>query len=426
MIIPSIDIQHGKTVQLIGGKELAIEAGDPMPIAETFSRVGELAIIDLDAARGETSQNRSKILDVVRKYPARVGGGIRSVDAALDWLDAGASRVILGTAARPEVLGQLPKERVIAALDAQHDEVVVQGWTQGTGMSLKSAISEIRHLVGGFLITRVEKEGRMGGIDIEDACRLRDACGDARLTLAGGVATAQEVALLDKEGIDAQVGMAIYRGVFSCADALSEILVSDRPDGLWPTVVCDAHGVALGLAYSSRRSLEASLRTGEVHYESRKRGLWRKGASSGATQRLLRASLDCDRDTLRFVVLQNQPGFCHEKRWTCFDGEDFGVACLDRTIAERRRGLVPGSYTSRLFQDQTLLNSKVLEEAHELVDAQSREELVHEMADLLYFTLVKGASKDVRLIDLESELARRARRIRRRGGDAKPSVEVGQ
>lgn len=424
MIVPSIDIQNNLTVQLVGGRETVLSAGDPMTVAEHFSRVGELAVIDLDAAQTKARSNRAKVLELVRQYPVRVGGGIRSVESALDWLDAGAAKVILGTAARPEILSKLPRTRVIAALDAHYDKVVVQGWTQSTGASLMSSIAELRDYVGGILITRVEKEGRMGGIDLDDACRLRDACGDARLTLAGGVATAQEVAQLDKEGIDAQVGMAIYTGGFSLADSIAQMLVSDRSDGLWPTLVCDVHGVALGLAYSSLRSLEASISTGDVHYESRQRGLWRKGASSGATQRLLRASMDCDRDTLRFMVQQREPGFCHEKRWSCFEGEAFGITALSRKIASRKDQDVPGSYTRRLMEDASLLRAKILEEARELVEASTREEVVHEMADLFYFSLVQGAKQGVGLEDLARELARRAGKVRRRGGQAKLSGEA--
>jgi phosphoribosyl-ATP pyrophosphohydrolase/phosphoribosyl-AMP cyclohydrolase/histidinol dehydrogenase len=83
---------------------------------------------------------------------------------------------------------------------------------------------------------------------------------------------------------------------------------SDRPDGLVPTVVTDERGITLGLVYSSRESLAESLRTGAGVYQSRKRGLWYKGASSGDTQELLRVSLDCDQDCLRFVVRQNGRG----------------------------------------------------------------------------------------------------------------------
>ena len=129
MIVPSIDLQNGQAVQLIGGREKALDAGDPRPIAERFSRVGEVAVIDLDAALG-TGNNREMILDLVGRAPCRVGGGIRNLETARFWLDAGARKIILGTAAEPDLLSELPRGRVIAALDAVDGEIVVEGWTR--------------------------------------------------------------------------------------------------------------------------------------------------------------------------------------------------------------------------------------------------------------------------------------------------------
>ena len=146
----------GQAVQLIGGEALAIEAGDPFPLAERFGKVGEIAVIDLDAAMG-TGSNAELIRGLLPVARCRVGGGIRTVEAALDWLDAGADKVILGTAARPEILSQLPKDRVIAALDAVNGEVVVEGWTTKTGRSILDGIRALKDHVGGFLITFVER-----------------------------------------------------------------------------------------------------------------------------------------------------------------------------------------------------------------------------------------------------------------------------
>jgi phosphoribosyl-ATP pyrophosphohydrolase/phosphoribosyl-AMP cyclohydrolase/histidinol dehydrogenase len=92
-------------------------------------------------------------------------------------------------------------------------------------------------------------------------------------------------------------------------DALIEGLwTSDRADKLIPTVVTDERGIALGLVYSSRESLAESIKTGTGVYQSRKRGLWYKGATSGDTQELVRVSLDCDQDCLKFVVRQKGRG----------------------------------------------------------------------------------------------------------------------
>jgi phosphoribosyl-AMP cyclohydrolase / phosphoribosyl-ATP pyrophosphohydrolase len=417
LIIPSIDIQNGQTVQLIGGKDLALDAGDPRPIATTFGRVGEIAVIDLDAAMGKGS-NAELIDSVLPLARCRVGGGIRSVEAARRWLDAGAAKVILGTAARPEILSQLPRERVIAALDAVDGEVVVDGWVTHTGASIVDRMAELAPLVGGFLVTFVEREGRMQGTDMGRVRELVSCAGDARLTVAGGVTTASELAELHALGVDAQVGMALYTGRLPLHEAVAASLHSDRQDGLWPTVVVDPHGVALGLCWSNAESLEAALETGRGVYWSRRRGLWRKGETSGATQALLAVDLDCDSDALRFTVRQEAPGFCHEDTHTCW-GPEAGLPALARRLAARLHAAPSGSYTRRLLEDPALLRKKLLEEAGELADAQGHEDIAWETADVIYFALVAMARGGATLEQVERVLDDRALKITRRPGDAK-------
>jgi phosphoribosyl-ATP pyrophosphohydrolase len=423
LIVPSIDLMGGRAVQLVGGETLAIDAGDPRPIAERFAVAGEIAVIDLDAARGEGS-NRGMIEELCRLAPCRVGGGIRDVDAALRWLDAGARKVILGTAARPDVLSALPPERVIAALDARDGDVVTHGWRTGTGTTIQQRMAELHALVGGFLVTFVELEGRMGGTNAALAEELRALCGVGRtLTIAGGVTTAADVATLDRLGCDAQVGMALYSGRMDLGDAVAAPLRTDRPDGLWPTVVCDEGGVALGLVYSSAESIRQAVRTRRGVYYSRSRGgLWEKGATSGATQELLRVDVDCDRDTLRFTVRQRGTGFCHNGTASCW-GPSAGVRAAEDRVATSGARAHPASYTARLLQEPGLLGAKLREEADELARAQHASEVTHEAADLMYFTLVAMHRAGVRLADVAQELDRRGLKVSRRPGDAKPGFK---
>ena len=417
MIVPSIDLQGGQAVQLVGGKTLALSAGDPRPIAERFRLAGELAVIDLDAALG-TGDNGAVIRDLVRMAPCRVGGGVRSVEKALAWLDLGAVSVILGTMAKPEILRELPRQRVIAALDAVNGEVVVEGWTRGTGATVLDRMRELRDLVGGFLVTFVEREGRLGGTNLEAVSALVEAARPARVTIAGGVTTPEDIAALDRLGADAQVGMALYTGRLDLGDAIAAPLVSDRPDGLWPTVVCDEHGVALGLCYSDAESLREAVRTGRGVYHSRKRGLWVKGESSGAVQTLLNVAPDCDRDALRFTVRQAGRGFCHRDTWTCW-GEDRGLPELARRLAARVADAPAGSYTRRLLDDPELLRKKLVEEAQELAAASEPPHVAAEVADLVYFALVAMVRAGVPLSQVEAELDRRALKVHRRPGNAK-------
>jgi phosphoribosyl-ATP pyrophosphohydrolase len=412
MIIPSIDLQDGNAVQLIGGAEKALDAGDPRPLATLYGRVGEIAVIDLDRALGKGDNSRT-IEDLVRITPCRVGGGIRDVPSAIAWLDRGAAKVILGTAARPEILKALPPERVIVALDARHGEVVVEGWQKGTGRGVIERIHELRGLAASFMVTFVEREGRLGGTDLAFAKEIRDAAGDARVTIAGGITSTSEVADLDRIGCDAQIGMALYTGKLGLAEAFAAPLGSDRPDQLWPTVVADERGVALGLCYSNLESLKAALERGVGVYHSRARGLWIKGETSGATQELLRVTVDCDRDCLRFTVRQAGSGFCHRSTRTCW-GEDQGLPQLLRRLEARRRSAPEGSYAARLFGDPAMLGAKLREEADELATAPDRGNAIDEAADLLFFTLATLAARGIALDEVEAVLDRRALKVTRR------------
>lgn len=414
MIVPSIDIVDGETVQLVGGEEKALDAGDPMAVLERFSVAGEVAVVDIDAARGE-GDNGALIEEMCVRAPVRVGGGIRTPQRALDWLDAGAEKVVIGTAADEAFLAALPGDRVIVALDARHGEVVSHGWRQGTGRALIDSIQRFRDRCAGFLVTFVEREGRLGGTDLEMAARVVAEAGDTRVTIAGGITTAEEIAELDRIGADAQVGMALYTGRLSLAEAIAAPLTSDRADGLWATVVVDQHGVALGLAWSSPESLSDAVETRRGVYQSRARGLWVKGETSGATQELIRVDADCDRDVLRFTVRQRE-GFCHTGSRTCW-GEDSGLSRLARRLGALATERPDGSNTVRLLDDPGLLDSKLLEEARELIEPGA--DVAAEAADLIYFALVKSVAAGVSLEELEQILDARERRVRRRPMDSK-------
>ena len=415
MIVPSIDIQDGRAVQLERGRKKILDGGDPLARLEELSVVGEVAVIDLDAALGRGS-NAELIRTMVRRAPCRVGGGIRDLESARAWLDKGATKIILGTAAHPDLLARLPAERVIAAVDCEGGSVVVEGWRRETGEDPLSKIRQLRELVGGFLLTQVEHEGLLSGFDRALVEQAIAAAGDARVTAAGGITTAVEIRDLERLGADAQIGMALYGGRLTLGAGFAAVLEKDLA-GLWPTVVCDESGRSLGLVWSSRESLVAAIDERRGIYWSRSRdSLWRKGETSGNTQELLRVDLDCDRDALRFVVRQRN-GFCHTGRRGCWS-ERFSLATLERTLAERAaraaRNSGGESGTGKLLADPELLTAKLLEEADELAQARGAGEVIAEAADLLYFTLVAAARAGVSLSEVERELALRAERVTRR------------
>jgi phosphoribosyl-ATP pyrophosphohydrolase len=180
-------------------------------------------------------------------------------------------------------------------------------------------------------------------------------------------------------------------------------------EGIVPTVVCDVtDGRVRMLAYSTPESLRCALTEGAGVYWSRSRQtLWRKGAGSGNSQRLVRASVDCDRDALIFHVAQNGPT-CHTGRDRCFDGPNFAWETLIARIDDRLRTCQGASYTARLARDSALLDAKILEEAEEVTTAPDGGSLAWECADLLYFMSVRLRSKGLGLCDVFAQLAARA------------------
>jgi len=428
MIVPSIDLMQGRAVQLRGGRDFILDGGDPLARLEEFAVAGEVAVVDLDAALGKGGgSNAALIREMVRRAPCRVGGGIRDLDTARAWLDAGATRIMIGTAASVDFCGALPRERVIAAVDAERGQVVVDGWRTATGTSVPERIRELAPVVGGFLFTQVEKEGAMGGFDFQAVAAAVRTAGEVRLTAAGGITMATEIAELDGIGADAQVGMALYTGRLPLGEAVAAPLAKpvDREGGsVWPTVVCDEWGHALGLVWSTRESLVRAITERKGIYWSRSRqALWEKGATSGNTQELVRVDLDCDRDALRFTVRQRGAGFCHLDRRSCWPS-GFDLDDLARTITERATRPEPGSGTAKLLGDPGLLAAKLREEAEELGRAGDRPEAVHETADLFYMALVALVRGGGSLTEVRAELARRHAGVTRRPMTAKAPTDA--
>jgi phosphoribosyl-ATP pyrophosphohydrolase/phosphoribosyl-AMP cyclohydrolase/histidinol dehydrogenase len=193
----------------------------------------------------------------------------------------------------------------------------------------------------------------------------------------------------------------------------------DRKTGLYATTVVDERNTALGMVWSSKESVSEALKTGTGVYQSRKRGLWYKGASSGDTQELISISFDCDKDCLLFKVRQKGRGFCHLATRSCW-GASSGLSKLQQTLIERKKDAPAGSYTARLFNDPSLVNAKIKEEADELCTATTKEEIASEAADLLYFALARCIAADVTLEDIEHNLDLKSLKVKRRKGDAKP------
>ena len=410
MILPSIDISGGRVVQLRRGAEhVFTDPRDALTVAHELARYGQLAVVDLDAARG-LGDNRALVRQLCRAVPCRVGGGVRTAEDVRAWIRAGAEQVMVGTAASPEFLRQFPREWLVACVDSRGDEVVVGGWTKATGLRTVQRARELAPYCSGLLFTQVSAEGMLGGPDFAMAQQLRAAV-DVPITVAGGVRSIADLRQLLDAGMNAQVGMALYLGQLDLAAAWRELLRFDQHE-LLPTIAVDADdGHVLMQAWSSPESIERTLRSGEVTYFSRSRGeLWRKGATSGHTQQLVAARWDCDRDSIVLRVRQWGPA-CHRGTPDCFAlGGGSELLGLQRVIAERASATADaGSYTRRLLDDPQLVASKLREEIEEVIEAQEPDHVAWECADVVYHLLARMRAAGITWRDVECQLRSRSR-----------------
>lgn len=220
MILPCIDLMDGKVVQLVQGREKALEGDAPDVMLERFRAFPEIQVIDLDAAIGRGA-NDAIVEHLAGRAAIRVGGGVRTAARARKLIEQGARKVIAGTSAfseagvntallagMREVIG---RERLVVALDSKDGRIVVKGWREATRFTAEEVIRELEPYCGGFLCTYVDKEGMMQGTDLDWFRRLRAATA-LEITAAGGITTLEEIRELSRLGIHAALGMAIYTG----------------------------------------------------------------------------------------------------------------------------------------------------------------------------------------------------------------------
>jgi phosphoribosylformimino-5-aminoimidazole carboxamide ribotide isomerase len=220
MLIPSIDLQNGAVVQLVQGERLAIKDEDVFRWVRRFERFPKVQVIDLDAAMG-SGDNLPIVREIAGALSCRVGGGIRTVARAETVLAAGARQVIAGSAlfknGRPDhefarsLAEAIGVDRLIAAVDSRAGRVVIHGWKTPLDLTTAEAVRELEPYCGEFLYTHVDREGLLKGTDIDAILAVRRAT-TRRVTAAGGITTQREIDDLDRNGVDAVVGMAIYTG----------------------------------------------------------------------------------------------------------------------------------------------------------------------------------------------------------------------
>jgi phosphoribosylformimino-5-aminoimidazole carboxamide ribotide isomerase len=221
MLIPSIDLMDGKIVQLIQGKKKALEFENIQEWLARFSNYPLVQLIDLDAAMGR-GVNSGLVHKIAKHLPCQVGGGIRSLEAAQSMLDAGARRVIIGSALFADgnlnpafaktLATQLAASRLVFALDAIGGFVSTHGWQEITAVTPLEMIQALEPWCDAFLYTHVDTEGLLGGFP-QNVIRPLRAATSRQLIAAGGIRSQDEIDALHVMGVDAVVGMAIYRGL---------------------------------------------------------------------------------------------------------------------------------------------------------------------------------------------------------------------
>lgn len=226
MIVPCIDLMGGKVVQLVQGREKALEGDSPDTMLRRFAAFPQIQVIDLDAAIG-SGANDELVQQLAARAVCRVGGGVRTVERARALVEQGAHRVIVGTsaftaegvnepllAAMRDAIGQ---ERLIVALDSKGGRIVVKGWREATRFTADEVLGGLEPYCSGFLCTYVDKEGMLQGTDLDWFRRLRSAT-SRELTAAGGITTIDDVRALLALDIHAALGMAIYTGRLDLAE----------------------------------------------------------------------------------------------------------------------------------------------------------------------------------------------------------------
>lgn len=222
MIIPCIDLMGRKVVQLVQGRDKALELPDPLAVLEKFSDYPEIQVIDLDAAMGRAAQSEI-VRELCARKPCRVGGGIRSLERALEIARMGAKKIIIGSSAftakgidhefLQALARELARDQLMVAVDCLGDRVAIRGWSQTLPLTSTEVLGALEPYCSEFLCTYIDAEGKLQGTNLDWFRKLRSAT-RLPITAAGGITTEAEIRALEELGMHAALGMAIYRKVF--------------------------------------------------------------------------------------------------------------------------------------------------------------------------------------------------------------------
>ncbi|MBS7261713.1 MAG: bifunctional phosphoribosyl-AMP cyclohydrolase/phosphoribosyl-ATP diphosphatase HisIE [Treponema sp.] len=427
MVIASIDLKNGHVVQLKNGKELVLQRDDADNLISEFNKYGEVAVIDLDAALGNLDEkgntvNTPLLKSLLHHGNVRTGGGIKTVKRAKELISLGAEKVIIGSMAwktnpKPgesvmneefldELVSAIGKDRVIISVDAINGKIAVKGWTESLEIPLVEGAKQAEKYCSEMLFTCVEKEGCMQGTNMDYVKALREAV-SCRVVAAGGISSVEEISELEKIYCDVQLGMALYTGKVSLKDSFIACLDFNKVP-LIPVIAQSVNGQVLMEGYANAEAFAKTFETGKLTFYSRShKKLWTKGETSGNFLEVVKLRADCDRDTVLATVKPKGPA-CHTGSFTCFGSDPMEASSMGRLydiIADRFANPKPGSYTATLNDKR--VREKVEEEAEELCEAEGKDEVIWEAADLMYFVNVLLYKEGVTWKDVYDELDKR-------------------
>ena len=347
ILLPAIDLHQGQCVRLLRGDydTAQVVAADPVETARAFEEQGAgwLHVVDLDGAKEGAPKNAELIAQVVERtgLQVEVGGGIRNMATVDRYLELGAARVILGSAALrdPQFVAEAVKrygKRVAVGIDALGGKVAAEGWLEQSQVDYLELARRMEDLGVQYLIcTDISQDGTLAGPNLTMLDQLNQAV-SCHVVASGGVSSLLDIVNLYDLGLyGAIAGKALYTGALDLRAAIAacrriggekgaglsedELDLYFRKSDLIPAIIQDDDtGEVLMLAYMNRESFRKSLETGTTWFYSRSRkALWNKGETSGHTQTIVNVWADCDDDTLLLRVKQKGAA-CHTGSHSCF------------------------------------------------------------------------------------------------------------
>lgn len=454
-LVVCLDVNDGRVVKGVEFQNPR-DLGDPGELAAAYEAAGADEIVFLDIGAGPAA--RATLWDLAARtadrlfIPLTIGGGIRSVEDMRQALRSGADKVAINSAAvgNPKLLTEgatlFGAQCIVASIDARREEggwrVYINGGRQPTDLDAVAWARQCATLgAGEILLTSIDRDGRRDGYDLELTGAVADAV-SVPVIASGGAGTPDHLVEVLKQtnAAAALVAGILHDGVTTIAaiktamrkagltvrletapqrheliqESDLELLDFAKGGGTVTVVAQEADTQqVLMVAAADREALRLSLETGEMHYRSRSRGLWRKGSTSGNTQKLIQLLPDCDGDAVLALVRSCGPA-CHTGSRSCFgtNAELDPVARLADTISRRAMAAGEGGYTRRLLSDRNLRLKKLGEETAELLMALAdgnRQAAAEEGADLIYHLLVALQAEKVTWWELRQVLARRAK-----------------